>query len=146
MNHTRTSQSVDQQTRPHFDWDTMRVFFAREEALRNTVEQLQRHNSHIMRSLHEATAVHRQDKYVIGQLRDENVRWQACYQASQLEQKALLDELSKEKNDHLAHLTTLQEEIDRLRELEIYLEQAEASEEESQQTHVYGRREIKSED
>ncbi|OJD27487.1 hypothetical protein ACJ73_01126 [Blastomyces percursus] len=126
---------------PSFRLGHYESIFAREEALRNTVEQLQRYNSHIMRSLQEATAVHRQDKYVIGHLRDENVRWQACYQASQDEQKALLDELSREKNEHLAHVTTLQEEIDRRRELETYLEQASeghsvASEEENQQTHL----------
>ncbi|OJD21791.1 hypothetical protein ACJ73_06864 [Blastomyces percursus] len=128
----------------------MSVFFAREEASRCALEQLQRHNAHFMRALQEAAAVHRQHKCIIACQRDEISRWQTCYQASQLEQQRLRGELLKERDDHHADLTTLHQEVDRRCELESQLERARqdmlVAPKTPEPTRGHGGRNIKSED
>ncbi|PGG98656.1 hypothetical protein AJ80_09493 [Polytolypa hystricis UAMH7299] len=124
MRGVQDTEPITQQQRRYIDWDLVRNFFAREESLQHAVDQLRRQISHFVRSLQEAEALNQQDKYIIDRLRGEIVQWRACHQASLLEQKTLKEELSKQKGEHIADLTKLQQEMDRCHELESQLEQA----------------------
>ncbi|KKZ65377.1 hypothetical protein EMCG_08792, partial [[Emmonsia] crescens] len=66
--------------------------FSAEADWRYALGRLQHHHSHFVQ---EADALNRQNKLVIDRQRDELARWQAYYQASQLELKTLTDQLTK---------------------------------------------------
>ncbi|KKZ65610.1 hypothetical protein EMCG_08556 [[Emmonsia] crescens] len=102
----------------------MSTFSAQEEDWRYALGRLQHHHSHFVRSREEAEALNRQNKLTIDRQRDELAHWLAYYQASQLEQKTLTDQLTKEMRDHLAVLIELQDKNERCFSLEAELELA----------------------
>lgn len=97
-------------------WETMRVFFRREESLRDAITQLQHHNQQLWLSLQQAEGFSRDRLQIV---QNEVAYWQECHLAAVHEQERLGSKLSEERaklQDGVCRLGQFQNELEQVKQ------------------------------